>query len=696
MSNRPAILIVDDRVENLVALEKILRPFEVDFVRAGSGNEALTLILEHDFALALVDVQMPEMDGYETVELMRQNERTQYLPVIFVSAIYSENRYVERGAQAGAVDFIAKPIVPVVMQAKVRVFLDLYQQRIALEQAKDELENANRLLLESTARANEMAAQAEQANLAKSQFLANMSHEIRTPMNAIIGFSDVLAEENITKEQEVHVHVIRDSADNLLNLINDILDFSKIEAGQLTVEMIDCSLGKLLNSLESMMTAQADEKSLDFKIVTNKGLPAQLHSDFCRLRQCLINLVNNAIKFTDQGHVHVHVSLYEDGNQHLIRFDVEDTGIGIPNDRQQAIFESFTQVEVSTTRKYGGTGLGLAVTKQLTELLGGMLTLTSEPGKGSLFSLVIPTGMDVTGLPLLDRDDALNHRADASRHSDTPLFTGKVLVAEDVEGNQMLMKVMLAKLGIDVVIAEDGNQAVEKALSQSFDLILMDIQMPHMNGYEATCALRQQGYKTPIVALTAHAMKGDDQKCLEVGCDGYLTKPIDRRVLKRIVAQYLSPRQEVIGKTTDSVPVQVREPGSGLCSSKVRSNKPDDSDINEIINWDRLIDRMGDEETVREIMPTYIENLREYFDKLSHAVENGACESIASHAHALKGMGRNLSIERLAITAGQMENASRENDIEASTLLYNGLKNEIEKILMTLSQCEWIENAKMT
>ena len=262
----------------------------------------------------------------------------------------------------------------------------------------------------------------------------------------------------------------------------------------------------------------------------------------------------------------------------------------------------------------------------------------------------------------------------------------------------MLMKMMLSKLGVEVVIVDDGRQAVQMASSQSFDLVLMDMQMPHMNGLEATRALKQQGYKAPIVALTANAMKGDDQECMDGGCDDYLTKPIDRRELQRILAKYLPARHEGTSKAIDSVPAQVHEPealGSEQGFSKAQLSEPADSDISRIINWEQLIDRMGDEETIREIMPTYTKDIQKHFDALSEAMEHADCGFMASHAHALKGVGRNLGIERLFDIAGQMEHAGRGNDIETGILLFGSLKNEIDKVVTTLSQSDWIEKTPM-
>ena len=255
----------------------------------------------------------------------------------------------------------------------------------------------------------------------------------------------------------------------------------------------------------------------------------------------MINLINNAIKFTEKGHVYVNVSLEDRDNQPYIRFDVEDTGIGIPRDKQQDIFEAFVQADGSTNREYGGTGLGLAITKQLTELLGGELTVTSEVDRASVFSIAIPAGLDVTKQPRLDIQAAHTnpHKAEIEQSK----FSGQILVAEDAPTNQVLIKLLLEQLGLRVTIVKDGNEAVQKVLTHKFDLIFMDIMMPHMNGYEATKALRKKGITIPIVALTANAMEGDDKKCIEAGCDGYLTKPIGHREVLKIISNYLSSKK---------------------------------------------------------------------------------------------------------------------------------------------------------
>lgn len=416
--------------------------------------------------------------------------------------------------------------------------LDITERKLANEK----LQKVNEQLEAAIERANLMAEEALSANAAKSEFLANMSHEIRTPMNAIIGFSEVLTQEDLTEEQHKCTKIILQGGNNLLELINDILDFSKIEAGKLETEIVDCSLGQILSSVESLLGPAAHEKGLKFKILPCGELPTQIRTDPTRLKQCLINLVNNAIKFTEKGHIYVNVSLeYQKDNEPFIRFDIEDTGIGIEPGKQEEIFDVFSQADASDTRKFGGTGLGLAITKQLAKLLGGDVSVSSQPGKGSVFSLMIPAGADIEEQELLDKYESIKSSSDESKPPSQYKLTGRILVAEDKPSSQTLIATLLQNAGCEPVIVSDGLEAISKAECEDFDLILMDMQMPRMDGYEATRALRKQGVTVPIIAVTAHALKGDCEKCIGAGCDDYIAKPIKHKKLYEMIARYLMP-----------------------------------------------------------------------------------------------------------------------------------------------------------
>ncbi len=410
---------------------------------------------------------------------------------------------------------------------------------VQLEAAFQELEGAMR--------------QAEAANQAKSEFLANMSHEIRTPMTTIIGFAELLAEEvlcctqcagyggcELRERNGQYVETIRSNGRYLLEIINDILDLSKIESGGLEVERIPCSPLEILHEVRGLMAARAAEKKLGFVVEVDGPVPEAIRSDPTRLRQILVNLVGNAVKFTSAGHVRLSLALVEPpaaAADPRLRFRVSDTGIGIGPEQTARLFVPFSQADSSTTRKYGGTGLGLAISKRLIEALGGTIAVESTPGQGSTFTVEVPTG-PLEGVPRVEYkplDAGVTSAADESPPSSQPL-NARVLLVEDGLDNQRLLSFLLKKAGATVVTAENGQVAVELALAaraegHRFDLILMDMQMPVMDGYEATRRLRAAGYDGPIIALTAHTMQGDREKCLAAGCDDFTPKPIDRRAL---------------------------------------------------------------------------------------------------------------------------------------------------------------------
>lgn len=400
----------------------------------------------------------------------------------------------------------------------------------------------------------EARAAAEGASQAKSEFLSNMSHEIRTPLTAILGWAEVLGatalESGWAEDSVQAVCTIQRNGEHLLEVINGILDLSKIEAGKFQLELSRCSPRAVVEEVAALMQVRAKAKGLLLETAYDPPMPAMIRTDPTRLRQVLINLVGNAIKFTETGYVRVATRLMkESGGEPAIQFDVIDTGIGMNTEQMSRLFHAFTQVDNSTTRPYQGTGLGLAISKRLTELMGGRIVVESAPGRGSTFRVTIATGLInefEPEIPPAARSGARLPATEAilSAATDEPLHA-RILLAEDGPDNQRLIAFLLQKAGAEVVVAGNGRRAVAKVLEAMhagapFDVVLMDMQMPEMDGYAATQMLRREGIDVPIVALTAHAMSGDREKCIAAGCNEYLTKPISRSKLIAVICKEMA------------------------------------------------------------------------------------------------------------------------------------------------------------
>lgn len=388
--------------------------------------------------------------------------------------------------------------------------------------------------------------EAIRASLAKSEFLASMSHEIRTPLNSILGMTELLEETALSEDQQRYLEVLRNSGKALFNIINDILDFSKIEAGKLEIDNHPYSLLSVIEETNSLFFLRAKNKGVSLETHVFPGLSTSVYGDPIRLQQILINLMGNAIKFTQNGKIELNVSHEVDSltRKEMMLIEVKDTGIGIPKEKLDKIFESFTQVDSSTTRKYGGTGLGLAITKRLTELLGGRLSVSSEDKKGSTFSVRLPY------IPYVDNEHLLTTGSWDGIDIPEPNFFPKlkVLLAEDSPENIFLVQSFLRKYPIEIDVAENGKVAVDKSLQNFYHLILMDMQMPIMDGNEAIAAIREREIKKdipaskslPIIALTANVSKEDIQKSFSAGCNSYLTKPVKKADLLKILFFYSS------------------------------------------------------------------------------------------------------------------------------------------------------------
>ncbi len=410
-----------------------------------------------------------------------------------------------------------------------------------LEKTLEESRRLNALLVREKERFDRLATQARTANQAKSEFLANMSHELRTPLNGLIGMLGLLMKTPLDSRQQHFAETARSSGESLLEIIKDILDLSKVEAGKLQLEETEFCLGALMAEVGQLMAPSADEKGLAFTCTLAPGTPVGLRGDPVRLKQVVLNLVNNAVKFTAQGSVKVDVGILENtGEEVLLQIQVTDTGIGIPADKVGSLFQPFSQVDASTTRKYGGTGLGLAISRQIATLLGGDVGVRSMEGQGSVFYFTARLRLQLA-------QPEPSSVGPESAGSLSPLSPASILLVEDNEVNQEVTLAQLEEWGLSADVANNGIEALQALTRKAYDLVLMDVQMPKLDGIQATLALRKPesgvlNPRVPVVAMTAHAMEEDRQRCLEAGMDGYLAKPIDPQALRAVVARYLPTR----------------------------------------------------------------------------------------------------------------------------------------------------------
>ena len=539
------------------------------------------------------------------------------------------------------------------------IMLVMRYQRTRIEKHKNEIETKNKeleILLFERQKSEEHLSKAKEvadaASKSKSEFLANMSHEIRTPMNGIIGMTDLALTTELSSVQRDYLQNVRYSAYSLLEIINDILDFSKIEAGKLDIGAYPFDLYDLVEKSVNILINKCKEKNIALSYKIDHDIPRIMIGDQLRIRQVLVNLLSNAAKFTNTGEIEVLVKKENSEFPNLLKisFSVRDTGIGIPKERLEAVFESFTQGDISLIKTYEGTGLGLAISKRLAHLMKGELTLTSVLTKGSTFVLSV-------SLKIADDQQVYDRKANQKVLTQEKVTaSGNILVAEDNELNMIIISENLLKMGFNVIKAKDGKEALDKYNEIKPDLIFMDLHMPEMNGYEVTKKIREievTGKHTPIVALTADAMKGDMEKCLACGMDFHISKPFSRSDIINVLKKYL--------------------PHTFAIPSKLEKEKPEYESY-AIFDREVFLERVEyDMNSYNNIISAFFINFEQRLNSLKEGIANKNFDEITFHSHSIKGISAMISAQRIRFVAEKIEKAGKAENLA-----------EIEKLIILL------------
>ena len=575
---------------------------------AKSGKEALLKYQAYHqrhqkyYDIVLTDIKLAEMNQFELIESIQKLQPRQDFIVL---SAHNETEYLIELIDLEVTHFILKPIDIQRFQKVFSHVIEIVLQKRAFQAMNKELREAKRI--------------AEAESQHKSQFLANMSHEIRTPLNAITGFITLLEEMEDDPKKLKYLQIIKNSSDSLVQIINDILDISKIESGKLLIEPTHFNLYENLITIAELFQAKAAQKGINFQIKYNQNIPEYLYGDALRIKQIFTNLLSNAIKFTPEGSSVKCIIWYKHETLHI---SVKDYGIGISKEKQESIFEAFTQADSSTERVYGGTGLGLTISLELARLLGGNLTLKSKEGKGSTFTLSVP-------MPI-GKKESLTPTSEES------LLQGEVLIVEDYEANRMLLGILLENAGLSYTMAEDGLEALKAFKEKRFDLILMDENMPNLGGTDTVKEIRKIEQQdaltpTPIISLTANALHGDKERFLQSGFDDYLSKPINPKALRHTLEQFLSQHPKKSLPTT-------KEPKQTIPSQRVI--------ITQVLEEAReYFEAFGFEEAqLNELLDSAKSDLTSTLESLYQALHTTppSREELNALLHALKGLFLNL------------------------------------------------------